>query len=69
MGKAFRVLEPLDREMRIDLRGGEALVAQELLDAPHIGTARKQLRREGMSEGVGRMACGVRVGSSPAELT
>lgn len=49
-----RVLQPLDADMGVDLRGREGFVAEELLHGLEVRAAIKQVRREGMSEGVGR---------------
>ena len=38
---ACRLFEPLDREVCVDLRRGEALVTQQLLDASEVRAARQ----------------------------
>lgn len=37
--------QPSDRNVRIELRGGQGRVAQQLLDNPQIGTPLEQMRR------------------------
>ena len=52
MGIVVGLLHSLGGEMRIDLGRGEALVTQQLLDAPEIGTVVQKVRGETVSEGV-----------------
>jgi hypothetical protein len=44
--------------VRVDLRGGEVLVAEELLDDPQVGTAVEEMGRERMPQRVRRDALG-----------
>lgn len=39
-------------DMRVDLSGGDARVAQHLLHVPHIDSARQQVRGKAVPQGV-----------------
>src|SRR3990167_7997793 len=52
VGLVIDLLQPLGRDVRVDLRRREARVAQQLLDAAQIGPAVKQMRREAVAQAV-----------------
>src|SRR5204862_1337543 len=45
-------LEAAPRDVRVDLGGGEVLVAEQLLDRPQIGAAVEEVAREAVAERV-----------------
>src|SRR5919112_2833363 len=59
--------KPSRRNMGVDLGGGEAFVAEQLLDHAEIGPALEQVRRERMAERVRRDAEG-EAGALPEQL-
>ena len=66
MGAAVGRPEAARRDVGVDLRCREALVAEKLLDDPQVGAAVEEMRREGVAQGVGRDA--LRQTGPPAEL-
>ena len=46
----IRLFQPLDGNVRINLRGRKAGVAEQRLDAAQIGAAIEQVRRETMAQ-------------------
>src|SRR5919107_180118 len=44
--------EFLHRDVRVNLRGGEARVAEEFLDVAEVGAAVEEVRGEGVAQGV-----------------
>jgi len=49
----IHLLEPLDAGMRIDLRGPDRRVAEELLYGAQVGSGIQEMRGEGVMQGVG----------------
>ena len=56
MGLLVALPEPLDRNMGVDLGGGQAAVAQDFLHRAEVGAAVEQVRGGGVPEGV--RSCG-----------
>ena len=54
VGKARRILQAVHGEVRVDLRRGEALVTQKLLNASKIGPTAQKLGGKGVPHRVGR---------------
>ena len=52
MGLVVGIDQPLPGHMGVDLGGGQAPVAQEVLDAPEVGPAVEQVGREAVAERV-----------------
>ena len=56
------ILETVDGDMRVDLGGGEACVAEQFLHIADVGTCVQKVRGEGVTEGMG---CDFRGESGP----
>ena len=54
-----RLLQSLDRDVRIDLRGGQACVTQQLLDRPEVCTALEQVSSSAVPQTVRPYVWGV----------
>ena len=52
MSAACRLLEALDRQVRVDLSGREIRVAQELLHATKVSPSGEKLGGKGVTHGV-----------------
>ena len=52
MGPAVDVPDPLAGEMRVELRGGDTRMPEQLLDDAQVGAALEQVRRERVAQRV-----------------
>src|SRR6476469_3598846 len=52
MGLLVNLLQPLDAGVRVDLRGAQARMSQQLLNRPKVGAGVQQVRGKGVAERV-----------------
>src|SRR6187551_352810 len=52
MGPAVDVPDPLAGDVRVELRGGDTRMAEQLLDDAQVGSPLEEVRRERVAQGV-----------------